>query len=137
MATVYKTAYGTVLMILLAVVIAGSIAVSIINSALLGAIILVLCGIYAGYVYANFRYIIDNNVLQIKCGALYATKINIGEILKVNETFSILNQPAGSFHRLEIIYKKFESIQISPKEKDKFMAQLKAINPSIEFHLKK
>ncbi len=137
MATVYKTAYSTVLIILLAVVIAGSIAMSIMNSALLGTIILVLCGIYAGYVYANFRYIIDNNVLQIKCGPLYATKINIGEIRKVNETFSILNQPAGSFHRLEIIYKKFESIQISPKEKDKFMAQLKVINPSIEFHLKK
>lgn len=137
MRTVYKTAYSTVLIILLAVVIIGSIIMSSMDSALLGTVVLVLCGLYAGYVYANFRYIIDNNVLQVKCGTLYSTRINISEIRKVKETFSIMNQPAGAFRRLEIMYKKFETIEISPKEKEKFIAQLKAINPEIEFHIKK
>lgn len=137
MRTVYKTAHSPVLIIVLGIVISGSIVMSITTSTLLGTVVLVLCGVYVWYVYTNFRYVIENSVLLIKCGTLYSTEINIDEIRKVKETFSIMNQPAGAFRRLEIAYKKFESIQISPKEKDKFMAQLRELNPSIEFHLKK
>lgn len=137
MVTVYKTAYSPWLTIPLAIVITGMFALSLIDYAFVGSVVLAVCGIYFVYVYRNFRYVIDNNVLQVNCGALYSTKIDIGEIRKISETFSVLNQPAASFHRLEIIYRKFESIEISPKEQEKFIAQLKQLNPNIEFHFKK
>lgn len=137
MKTVYKTAYSSVLIITMSVLITGMLLLSIKDYAIMGTVVILLCGMYAVYVYANFRYVIDNNVLQINCGALYSKKINISDIRKVNETVSILNQPAGSFHRLEIVYKKFESIEISPKNKEQFIAQLKQLNPNIEIKRKK
>lgn len=137
MKTVYKTKYSLGLIIPTMVVILGIAILSMMDSAWLGTAIILLSAIYAVYVYSNFLYIIDGNVLHISCGKLCSIKIAISEIRKIEETFGLLTQPAGSVYRIEILYKKFETIQISPKEQERFVKQLQGLNPAIVFTPKK
>ena len=45
--------------------------------------------------------------------------------------------PANSFDRIEIIYNKFDSIIISPENKQQFIESLLVINPDIKVKYKK
>jgi hypothetical protein len=44
-----------------------------------------------------------------------------------------MSSPALSLDRIEIFYNKFDSVIISPKNKADFVAELKSINPAIEY----
>lgn len=137
MRTVYKPAYGFWLVGPAIAVVAGVGILVMIANLWLGILILLFSGTYIGYVYSNSCYIIDNDALYISCGRLYNKKIDIAEIRKIEELFSLLSQPAFTYNRLDILYKKFETIQISPKEQEKFVNQLTAMNPAIVFAPKK
>jgi len=64
-------------------------------------------------------------------------KIDISSIRKIEATNNIISSPAASFDRLEIFYKTYESIIVSPKNKDEFLSDLTRINPKIEIKLNK
>ena len=76
-------------------------------------------------------YIIDDNSLTIKCG-FSKEKIDISMIKKIKETNSWLTSPALSLDRIEIFYKRYNRIMISPKNKHDFIQDLIDINPNIE-----
>lgn len=94
-------------------------------------------GSFIAYTFTNTTYIIEDKTLRIKCGFLYNKKIDIERIKRVEESRSPLSSPAPSLDRLEIIYNKFDSILISPKDKGGFIDEVLKINPSIEVRYSK
>lgn len=97
----------------------------------------VLVGVFIVYTFTNTVYSISGRILHIKCGFLYNKKIDISTIKRIEESGSPLSSPAASMDRLEIIYNKFDSILISPKEKKEFIEEMLKINPEITVQYRK
>uniref|UniRef100_UPI0025B17A18 PH domain-containing protein n=1 Tax=Muribaculum intestinale TaxID=1796646 RepID=UPI0025B17A18 len=66
------------------------------------------------------------------------TRLPIDKIKSVKKTTGILSTAAMSTKRVSIsftdrsVLKSFAPVEISPKDRDGFMAQLKLVNPNIE-----
>lgn len=91
----------------------------------------IFCLIIVVPTFSQTYYSIEGNALRIKSGFLYNRTINIQAIRKIEETRNIVSSPALSMDRLEIIYNKFDSIIVSPQDKESFIQDLLAINPVI------
>lgn len=91
-------------------------------------------GLFLGFlIYFNLStaYIIDGQNLIVKCG-WYTKSIAINTVKSISKTSILLSSPAPSFDRIELIYNKFDSLVISPKNKTNFAEDLLKINPKIE-----
>ncbi|MNT89404.1 hypothetical protein D3C72_2301220 [compost metagenome] len=86
--------------------------------------------------FSTTFYTIENEKLYIKSGFLVNISLEIKQIKKISETNTIMSAPAVSFDRLEILYNKFDTVVISPKEKVQFIEAIKKINPQVEVKLK-
>lgn len=86
---------------------------------------------FVAHLYRNTYYIIDNRFLKITSGVLITKKIEIQSITGVAKTKTIISAPALSFDRLEINYGQGNSVVISPKYKETFIAHLFKLNPQI------
>lgn len=88
-----------------------------------------LVAVYISYVCLALRYTITpGGQLQIRCRFLYQKDINIEAIRRILYTNNPLSAPAASFRRLELRYNKWDSVLISPKDRDAFVKQLKKSN---------
>lgn len=103
----------------------------------LGFVILIPVIIFIVHMFMTTYYTIENGKLTIKCGFLFNKTINIQTIKKITETNNPISSPATSLDRLEIVYGKFDSVIISPKKKEEFIADIKSLNPNVEVKLKK
>lgn len=96
-------------------------------------IVFPVLGLFLWIWFGTF-YTIDNDVLKAKSGPFF-WRIKVREINKIK-----VNQPTVvgiikltlSFRSMEVIYKKYNSIFICPKDQDEFLEDLKMINTSIE-----
>jgi len=90
----------------------------------------VLGGILLPILFGTY-YAIQDDILFIRCGLLF-WHIDIGTIVSIKETRSILSSPALSFDRLEIKYENGRSrIMVSPKLKRDFIDALISVNKTI------
>ena len=81
-------------------------------------------------------YEIVGSELKIVSGFIVNKKIQIKNISKIVKTNSLLSSPALSLTgRLEVFYNKYDSVIISPKEREEFISALKSINYEIEIKL--
>ena len=97
-----------------------------------GFIILILLLIFFIYLYTSTRYIITNDErLIINCGFLVHEEMDIKSILTIASTRTLLAAPAFSFDRIIISDNYFQSIVISPVDRDVFLQKLLMINPEI------
>lgn len=92
--------------------------------------------LFIAHMFWTTLYIIENKKLQIKSGFLINFSIDIQQIKKISETNTLMSAPAISFDRLEILYNKFDTVVISPKEKMQFIEAIQKINPHVEVKLK-
>lgn len=86
------------------------------------------------WIFTNTYYLIKENILHIKSGPFF-WKIPISDIniIRLNQkTLGGLLKPSLSWQSIEINYKDYRSIFISPERQDDFIAQLKLINDKIE-----
>ncbi|MCS4238197.1 membrane protein YdbS with pleckstrin-like domain [Myroides gitamensis] len=90
-------------------------------------------------VYFQTYYEIDTtqNLLRIRGGIFVNKKIPIESIRKIEESKSAVSGPALSNQRLEIYYKTYDSILISPENPIDFITQIQTYNSDIEFITKK
>lgn len=80
----------------------------------------------------SFRYYIGNKTLMMKT-AFYRKEIEVSSIRKITALKNVLSTPfATSFDRLEIFYNKYDSVIVSPKDKEAFIKDLLKINAEIE-----
>ncbi|RCH55376.1 hypothetical protein DJ568_09365 [Mucilaginibacter hurinus] len=75
-----------------------------------------------------------DGLLKIRCFVL-RIDIPIHVITKINKSKSITSAAALSSDRLEVWYNRYDSVIISPKAKDIFIAALKEVNPAIKVNL--
>lgn len=84
------------------------------------------------YTFSATYYTIGRDKLIIKSGLLFNSTIEIQNIKKISESYNIISSPALSFKRLEILYNKFDTVLISPKDKERFLSAIQKINPEVE-----
>lgn len=101
------------------------------------AIICTISSAYFCLIFFTMRYVIDDEYLLIRTKFFPSQKVALQDIRKIEESNSILAAPAFSFDRLEIIYNKYDSILVSPEDKEQFIADLLNVNPEIEIKYKK
>lgn len=94
------------------------------------AMLSVLCSVLA--MLPMVRYYIGNKTLILKT-AFYRKEVEVSSIRKITALKNILSTPfATSFDRLEIFYNKYDSVIVSPKDKEVFIKDLLGINAEIE-----
>ena len=77
----------------------------------------------------------EKKELMVKCGIIYHSKIDISSIKSISKTWNPISSPAPSLDRLEIKYGKWDSVIVSPREKQAFIQALQEINPDIKTQL--
>lgn len=102
----------------------------------LALMVLLLCLLFIIHLFTSISYTIIEDELKVKAGFLVNTKIPISSIHKIKETNNLISSPAASLDRLEIFYGKYESIIISPMDKNEFIQDLLKINPNIAMEYK-
>jgi PH (Pleckstrin Homology) domain-containing protein len=97
---------------------------------LAGLIVIVIAEVFLiGPILRSIYYVIDGDTLLIS-GGIARWRVPIRSIRSITPTRSILSSPALSLDRLRIEYDG-KRIMVSPEEKQRFIAALKAVNPSI------
>lgn len=94
-----------------------------------GAIIVPL---FMLWMWFTTYYILNEENLIIKYGPFKST-IPLQSINRVKKTNNPLSSPALSLKRVEILYDKYNSVFISPVDRDEFIALLCKRCPQIEY----
>ncbi|MBM7647431.1 hypothetical protein JOC78_000352 [Bacillus ectoiniformans] len=76
-------------------------------------------------------YILDEHHLVVKFGP-FKKKIPLESIKSVKKTMNPLSSPALSLKRLEIVYGDFQTVLISPEDREEFMKILSAKCPHVK-----
>ncbi|MCG9792995.1 PH domain-containing protein [Flavobacterium algicola] len=134
---VYKSKIGMELVIPIPLLLGYQIYTSFMDKNWVVLLIISLTFVFICYTLLSIKYTIAKDNLNIKCGFFVNKNIDIKTIRKISETHNLLSSPAASLDRLEIVYNKFDSVLISPKDKDRFLKDLKRINPEMEIIYRK
>ena len=129
--TTHRSKIGLEILIPTALILGTVTTIVIIHAVWIGIIIcslgiLLLVNVYTGTTYK----ITTGKRLLIKCGILETYDIDIMEIEWIKKCNEITSAPALSIDRLEINYKGGR-VLISPRDKKKFITDLKQVNPKI------
>nr|WP_299382689.1 PH domain-containing protein [Allomuricauda sp.] len=100
-----------------------------------GLVVSLLVMAFVLHVFTTMRYTCKDGVLIIKWSFFTYQRIDILSITSITGTNSLISSPAASLDRLEIRFKKHQSVLVSPKDKEGFIAHLSQINPDIEVKL--
>ncbi|WP_180994200.1 PH domain-containing protein [Bacillus sp. Marseille-P3661] len=84
------------------------------------ALFTILLPIFILWLWFTTYYIIDEDNLVIKYGPFKKT-VPLKSIKSVRKTMNPLSSPALSLKRLEIVYGQFNSVLISPLDRERFM----------------
>ena len=131
---VYKSIIGIELVAFISLVLGGVALLLAYKGHWLGLLFVLPEAAFVVYLFMNTYYTVDGKTLKIKAGMLFNSSVDIDSIRKIAETNNLLSSPAASLDRLEIAYGRFDSVLISPEEKQAFINHMLAINPSIEVH---
>lgn len=132
---VYKSKIGGGMVVIPLLVVGGVAILMAFQEIWIGLLPLFLLSAYIFHLFLNTYYVIEDRTLTIRCGLFFRKMIEIDSIKKVTPTNLMMSAPAVSLDRLEILYNKFDSVLISPKDKEGFVQHLKSINPGIEARL--
>lgn len=119
-------------LVVIGIVVAASLPFILVDEAPLiwlvisGVVLLVLADMVV-----NTTYVIDGRTLTIRCGLLMKERCDIMDITAVRPTRTPVSSPAMSLDRLELKL-RVRSIIISPKDKERFVDDLRAVNPDIK-----
>ena len=131
MKEVYRSKIGQEIVIPIVAIIGGVLIFMIVVKAWAGILVILLVSAFILHLFATTYYTITGDVLNVRSGLIIDTNIEIGKITKITATRNMLSSPALSLDRLEISYNKYDSVQISPKDKELFIQALKNINNRI------
>lgn len=134
--TKFKSKISIGLVLFLAIIIGGMF-IKLLYDGVWVVSLLIFCQIlFIAHLFLTTFYTIENEKLHIKSSFLINISIDIQQIKMISKTNTIMSAPALSFDRLEILYNKFDTVVISPKEKVQFIEAIKKINPQVEVKLK-
>lgn len=104
--------------------IGGGIYTLIVNTTYVGEFLVtltlsVLFPIFILWMWLTTVYVVDENNLIIKYGPFKKT-IPLFSIMSVKKTMNPISSPALSLKRLEIVHGQYESVLISPPDREEF-----------------
>ncbi|RID83502.1 hypothetical protein D1953_15670 [Peribacillus asahii] len=76
------------------------------------------------------RYKIEQGILKISYGPIKKS-IAIQDIQSIRLTVNPFTAPALSMYKIEINYRKYKTISISPINQERFIKELQKLNPKI------
>ena len=79
----------------------------------------------------SIRYVVDGQILHIKCCFVFRSRFNIMDIKEISDTRTFLSAPAASLDRIRLRFRKGGDLIISPIDKPEFIRLLCQINPEI------
>ncbi|MGM9945569.1 MAG: PH domain-containing protein [Lysinibacillus sp.] len=118
--------WGVVLFLLYGVYDATFIKENIVGAVVMTALLVLLVSFWFRTIYK-----IEGDMLHIYYGP-FRFQVVISEITSIRHAKNIFTGPSLSIERIEITYSNYRVIQISPKEKEKFVKALLQTNPGIE-----
>jgi hypothetical protein len=128
---IHRSKIGLEILIPIVLVIGTVTTIMVINLVWVGLVVCGLVILFVTNIYTGTYYkITTNNHLFIKCGFIETFDIEIKDIEWIKTTKELISSPALSIDRLEINYKGGR-VLISPKDKKKFMDDLRKINPKL------
>jgi hypothetical protein len=143
MEKVFKSKIDSFLLVIVfaPIILGGSISIYNYNW-VLGMITFLLLFIVIN-ILLNTNYTINDFKLQVKNGLLFNEIIDIQAISKISKSNSWEKAPALSMDRLEIKYNEkpavrynfYDSVIISPENKEEFIEDLLKINPNIQIQI--
>lgn len=129
----YRSKIGMGMVSVLAIVYVACSLLMLLDNAWPGLFVITPLFAFAGYTFANTYYVIDGEILRVKSGLFYNKTFNIKAFRKIVNTNSAINAPAASLDRIELFFNGYDSVVISPKNKEAFIAHIKSINPGIVY----
>ena len=130
---VYKSKIGRGMVSVLIVIYTGCSLLMFFDDSWPG--ILFITPVFALVTYTLFttRYVVEGENLTVKSGPFYNKIFSIKAFRKIVKTNSLITAPASSTDRIELFFNGYDSVVISPKDKDAFINHLKSINPAIVY----
>lgn len=128
---VYKSKIGWGLVAVLAVLFIGCAIPMLLDDSWPGIVVLLPAFAFAFHTLATTYYVVEDDVLKVKSGLFYNRAFQIKAFRKIIKTNSAITAPAASNDRLELFFNGYDSVVISPKDKESFIAHLQSINPHI------
>lgn len=128
---VFKSKIGAVVVVPLFMVLTIVTTIMITQKIIIGVVVCSFIIIFAILILVRTDYTItSDNKLLIRCG-LFRQHIDIMEIISICPTTEVTNAPALSIDRLELKHNG-GTVLVSPRDKDRFIHELKRINPSVK-----
>src|SRR5690625_2605819 len=93
-------------------------------------VILIPIGLGILWIWFKTGYFIEHDVLKIQFGPV-KKKIRIEDIYSIREAKNPFSAFALSMDKLEINYRGYKTVSISPKNKKEFIDTLLTVNPNI------
>lgn len=131
MTIIHKSKVGLEVLVPLVVILVPVTVVMAIQLIWIGVVVCGLITLFLVSVYARTDYKITRELLLIRCGFFYVLDIKVSDIVRVRRSNELSNAPALSVDRLEVIYGGGR-VLISPRNKLKFVNDLKTVNPAID-----
>ncbi len=134
--TTYRSKIGLEFIIPVTVIIGGIGILLAVENIWFGSAFTLLFAAFIVHMLLTTYYQVNDTGLRIKCGFFFDKTIDPGTIREIKETNNPVSSPAASIDRLVISYNRYDTVIISPKEKDAFINHLTRINPGIKVILK-
>lgn len=131
MGKVFKSKIDNLFLVLTLLPILFSLIFFINKGGLMPIIVTLLVAVFIISILFSTNYTIIDESIIVKSSFLLNMKIDIKSIKKIVTSKSLEKAPANSMDRIEISYNKYETVIISPKDKEDFVKMLLEINPNI------
>lgn len=131
--TTYKSKIGNEMLIILVPFLIGTLLLMLNLGNRLGMAIIILVILFTAYLFNSTNHQLSDNQLFVKAGFLWNIKIDISSIKKITAIRSFISAPATTVERLEISYDKYDTVEISPLEREDFIQHLTKLYPNIQF----
>jgi hypothetical protein len=135
MKKIFKSKIDNLILALTLLPILFSLIFFINKGGLLPIVVILLVAVFLLSILFSTNYIILNETLLVKSSFLVNLKIDINSIKKIVKSRSWEKAPANSMDRIEVSYNKYDTVIISPENKDEFIKTLLNINPKIEVNI--
>ena len=86
------------------------------------------------WIWFGTGYSVEDGLINIRFGP-FRSKVSIKEIKTISKTRNPFSAPALSTNRLEILYGKYDMLNISPKNENDFIKLLLSENPHIKIDI--
>jgi hypothetical protein len=127
----YRSKIGLEIVIPMGIIIGAVLVLMLVLGVWQGVLGIVIMLAFVVHLFVSTYYTIDGDKLNVRCGFLINSTIDIATITKITPTNNMLSSPALSLDRLEVFYNKYDSVIISPGDKAGFIARLKSWNEGI------